>query len=87
MTAFEQDKFLPNYDDNEIIYWEDDWIFYKFPNKITEENKHEAECFDLYNNKFLDFSRETCRSFWHDISEESYNNAKNKLLENLKKNS
>ena len=46
MPTFEQDKFLPNYDDNEIIYWEDDWIFYKFPNKRTEENKHEAECFD-----------------------------------------
>ena len=81
------DIFFDNRDDNEMIYWEDDWIYYKFPNKITEWNKHEAECFDLYNNKFLDFSRETCRSFWHDISEESYNSARNKLLEKLNKNS
>ena len=96
--ATSKDKFLPNYDDNEIIYWEDDWMCYKFPNKITEKNRQEAEWFDAYNNIFFDFSNKTVdeiadlcftdnRNFWHEISEESYNRAKNDVLERLKNNS
>ena len=91
-------KFLPSYDDNEIIYWEDDWICYKFPNKITENNKHEAECFDAYNNTFVDFSWKTADeiadycfndnySFWREISWDTYYNARNGVLERQKQNS
>ena len=95
--ATSENKFLPSHDDNEIIYWEDDWMCYKFPNKITEKNKHEAEWFDAYNNIFFNFSGKTAdeiadlcftdnRNFWREISEENYNNAKNWVLERLKKN-
>ena len=91
-------KFLPSYDDNEIIYWEDDWIFYKFPNKITEENKHEAEIFDAYNNTFTDLSWKTAeevadycftdnQNFWREISVNSYYDARNAVLKRLEKNS
>ena len=91
-------KFLPNYDDNEMIYWEDDWIFYKFPNKITEENKHEAEIFDAYNNAFTDLSWKTAeevadycftdnQNFWREISVNSYYDARNAVLKRLEKNS
>ena len=91
-------KFLPNYDDNEMIYWEDEWVYYKFPNKITEKNKHKAECFDAYNNSFVDFSGKSaeriadycfgnCMTFWNEISEGNYNNARNGVLERQKENS
>ena len=89
-------KFLPDCDDNEIIYWEDEWIYYKFPNKITENNMHEAERFDVNNNTFTDFSWKTIdeivdycfsdnQSFWHKISKKSYDNAKNWVLEQIKR--
>ncbi len=72
-------------------------MYYKFPNKITEKNKYEAECFDLSYNQFVDFSEKTAdeiaercftdnRNFGHSISEENYNSAKATLLERLKKN-
>ncbi len=90
--------FLPDYDDNEIIYWEDDWVYYKFPNKITEKNKHKAECFDAYNNSFVDFSWKTADeianycfeynySFWREIWMSEYDNARNGVLERQKQNS
>ena len=94
----DDNKFLPNSDDNEMIYWVDDWIYYKFPNKITEKNKHEAESFDIKYAKFSDFSGKTADeiaeycfntnyNFWHDISESEYNSRREDLIERLKKNS
>ena len=42
----DDNKFFPDFDDDKMIYWEDDWVYYKYPNRITEENKLEVECFD-----------------------------------------
>ena len=75
--VYDKNVFLSNRDD-EIIYWEDEWVYYKYPNKITEENKWEVECFDIKNNKFIDFSGKSANeiadycfsnnmSFWNEI--------------------
>ena len=91
-----ENKFLPNLDDNEIIYWVDEGIYYKFPNKITEANKHEVESFDIHYNKFIDFSSdsvdeivkfcfESNYNFWHEVSESEYNSRREDLVERLNK--
>ena len=33
--VYDKNIFLSNRDDDEIIYWEDEWVYYKYPNRLT----------------------------------------------------
>jgi len=93
--VYDKNIFLSNRDDDEIIYWEDEWVYYKYPNKISEENKWEVECFDIRNNKFKDFSgmsadeiADYCfgntMAFWNEIWKYIYDIAREDLVKRLK---